>query len=102
MYPYHVTCNILISKYIIKFNPKYTLVMSKRQTITKPSHIQCDTCKAVVLHKDAFFAYNFECCSLECLRPLRDRVHALECAKQEEREVKRPRFGAFTFHGGAI
>jgi len=37
----------------------------------EPTHITCHGCGKSVPRQQAFFMYNFECCSNSCIEPLR-------------------------------
>lgn len=74
--------------------------MSRRQQITKSLEITCDGCSKVVSRDKAFSGYEFECCSIRCLNPLRQQRQSEQRRLEEERDAKRSRHGAFTLHGG--
>jgi hypothetical protein len=92
----------LIIKYIIILLPQIDLilVMSRRQTIPPPTSIKCCACGKEVDRKAIIRMYEFECCSNECINPLRIKRQAEQDAKEEDRKSKRLTNGVYNMGGG--
>jgi hypothetical protein len=56
---------------------------------------KCDGCGKELLRKIAFSAYDYKCCSMNCLRPLRDKKD-LENKKDNQYKYR----SAFTYQSG--
>lgn len=61
-------------------------------------NITCDRCRKIVARKDAFFIYEYECCSIECLKPLQKERQEIEEARKDENTSKS--HGAFVYSMG--
>lgn len=62
--------------------------------------IICHGCGKSVQYNKAFFMYEFKCCSISCLNPLRIKRQMEENIEEETHDAKRAKCGAFTFGGG--
>ena len=70
--------------------------MTRRQKLLKSPTITCHGCGKVVDRKTAFFMYDFECCSISCLEPLRKKHQA-----ENVRETTVLSNGVYKMGGGA-
>lgn len=67
---------------------------------TDANNIICHTCGKSVPRKNAFFMYEFQCCSTTCLAPLRIKRQDEEQRVRDNSENERPKYGAFTYSNG--
>jgi hypothetical protein len=57
--------------------------------------IKCDGCGKEVLPKNVFMAHDYKCCSMDCLKPLRDKKI------EENKKTDQFRYqSAFSFQSG--
>lgn len=72
----------------------------RRQQQPKTANITCDGCGKITSRSNAFFMFDFECCSNECMEPFHKQQQAELKAREDERDSKRSRDGAFNMCDG--
>ena len=75
--------------------------MNRRQSIPLPSTIKCCACGKEVDRKRIIRMYEFECCSNQCIEPLRLKRQADEDGIEEARNAKRLTNGVYNMGGGS-